>query len=385
MRAFYGSPSEVGPFGSSRTLFAVVRALPFMVLLTVLAIELSPLRFLYTGPLLSPAPALAAVTMGPVGTCSVIFTAGVVSSITATYNHAWGTQQVYANLLALLVVSVASLATSTVRVRRERELAKALRIAQVSQDVVLRPVPARLDGVRAAGVYLAAESGARIGGDLYDVVSTPFGVRVVMGDVRGKGLPAVRSAAAVLGAFREAAHYEAELSEVVLRCEAALMRELSGEQDPSPALDAPDPAEEFVTAVFAQVPESPVVEVVNRGHPPPLLLHRGAVEALDSGCPEPPLGLGEFLGTSGMLVEKYAFIPGDRLLLYTDGLLEARDAARNFFDLPAHLAPLADDSPQDILDRLLASLVRHTQGRLADDAAMVAIERARPEPVPDPA
>ncbi|MEV7869894.1 PP2C family protein-serine/threonine phosphatase [Streptomyces sp. NPDC088124] len=369
---------------SSRALFALARALPFVVLVSVLGIELSPAHFLYTGPLLSPAPALAAVTMGPAGTGSVVLMAGVVSAITATHNHAWGTQEVYANLLALLVVSVASLATSTARVRRERELATVRRIAQVSQDVVLHPVPAHLDGVRAAGVYLAAEAGARIGGDLYEVLATPFGIRIIVGDVRGKGLPAVRAAAAVLGAFREAAYYEPGLPEVIRRCEAALRRELSRASparrsgtDAPDARDAPegDPAEQFVTAVLAQVPDAPVVELVSRGHPAPLLLHRGEVSALEIACPLPPLGLEEFLGTSPMPVEKYVFEPGDQLLLYTDGVLEARDTGGNFFDLPAHLARLRDRPPQELLDRLRLFLVDHTRGHLADDAAMIVIER----------
>ncbi|MFF2189475.1 PP2C family protein-serine/threonine phosphatase [Streptomyces sp. NPDC058155] len=375
MRALLGSASGVSLIRSSRTLFALARALPFAVLLSVLGIELSPAHFLYTGPLLSPAPALAAVTMGPAGTGSVVLMAGVVSTVTATHNHAWGTPEVYANLLALLVVSVASLATSTARVRREKELAQVRRIAQVSQDVVLRPVPARLTGVRAAGVYLAAEEGAHIGGDLYEVLATPFGIRIIVGDVRGKGLPAVRSAAAVLGAFREAADYEPELPDLALRCEAALRRELTRAESLQETTAPRDPGEEFVTVILAQVTDAPVVELVSRGHPPPLLLRRGETTSLETASPLPPLGLEEFLSTSPVPTEKYPFEHGDRLLLYTDGVLEARDPARNFFDLPAHLAKQHDLAPQALLDRLRTSLLLHTKGRLADDAAIIIIER----------
>ncbi|MEE4590599.1 hypothetical protein V2J94_01580 [Streptomyces sp. DSM 41524] len=120
-----------GVSGRSQTLFAITRCLPFLVLAAVLGIELSPAHTLYTGPLLSPAPALAAVTMGPVGTGGVTVLAGVVSAITAIHNDAWGTPQLYANLLALLVVAVASMATCAVRVRRDGELAHIRRIAEV--------------------------------------------------------------------------------------------------------------------------------------------------------------------------------------------------------------------------------------------------------------
>lgn len=72
---------------------------------------------------------------------------------------------------------------------------------------------------------MAAERGARIGGDLYKAMGTRYGVRLIVGDVRGKGPAAVRSAAAVLGAFREAVHYERDLTEVMRRRTAALERE----------------------------------------------------------------------------------------------------------------------------------------------------------------
>ncbi|MGO4758415.1 SpoIIE family protein phosphatase, partial [Streptomyces sp. 2MCAF27] len=212
---FLRSSADRGAYGHSRKLFVIARCLPFAALVAVVTIELSPAHVVYTGPLLSPAPALAAVTMGPLGTSAVAGLALLVSSTTATVNHAWGTQQVYANMAALLLVALASIVSSAVRVRRTRELTQVRRIAEVSQNVVLRPLPTRMGMVMAASVYLAAERGAQIGGDLYEAMTTRFGVRLIVGDVRGKGLAAVRSAAAVLGAFREAVHYEHDLAEVM--------------------------------------------------------------------------------------------------------------------------------------------------------------------------
>lgn len=90
----------------------LVQCVPFAIALCVVGIELSPAHFLYTGPLLTATPALAAVTMGPKGTISAAAFALAVSVATATYNQAWGTQQVYANLLALLLVSAAGVAMS---------------------------------------------------------------------------------------------------------------------------------------------------------------------------------------------------------------------------------------------------------------------------------
>ncbi|GAA3354950.1 hypothetical protein GCM10017744_015570 [Streptomyces antimycoticus] len=313
--------------------------------------------------------------MGPFGTGGVALVATAVSAITATHNDVWGTETVYANLLALLVVAVASVATSAVRVRRDRELAHIRRIAEVSQNVVLRPLPARIGVVNTASVYMAAERGAQIGGDLYEAMCTRYGVRLIVGDVRGKGLAAVRSAAAVVGAFREAVHYEQDLAEVMHRCAAALAREYEL-LDRSQLQDPQELEEQFVTVLLAQVSDESLVELINRGHPPPLVMRERKVRSLDPARPLPPLGLEEFLSPPPICVETFPFLPGDRLLLHTDGVVEARNHYNEFFPLHQTMETLDGATPGEYLDRLRHALVRHAEGRLADDAAMVLIERA---------
>ncbi|MFI9048317.1 PP2C family protein-serine/threonine phosphatase [Streptomyces sp. NPDC053427] len=342
--------------------------MPFAIALLVVGIELSPVHFLYTGPLLTATPALAAVTLGPQGTVSAAVLALAVSVTTATYNQAWGSQQVYSNLVALLLVSVASFLLSRgVRTRTRNELNQVRRIAVAAQEVLLRPVPARLGPVRAASKYLAAETGAQIGGDLYEAVQTRYGVRMIVGDVRGKGLPAVRAAAAVLGAFREAVHYENELVEVMNHCAAALQRERAVPD----AVDHDVLVEGFVTALVAQVPDGPVVQLVNRGHPPPLVLSRGRARALMPSEPLPPLGLEDFLTGPPAGAESYPFAPGDCLLLHTDGVTEARNGDDEFFPLPEAMEAVHARTPPEFLEQLHQGLIRHTQDRLADDVAML--------------
>lgn len=111
---------------------------------------------------------------------------------------------------------------SRARERRDRVLAHVQLVAEAAQQVLLRPVPRPADPVRLAAGYLSASSGARVGGDLYEVVTTPECVRLVVGDAKGKGLPAVRSAAAVLGVFREAAHKEDGQAAIVSHIETSL-------------------------------------------------------------------------------------------------------------------------------------------------------------------
>ncbi|MEV5140727.1 PP2C family protein-serine/threonine phosphatase [Streptomyces syringium] len=376
MRWLFRSPPRLGARTYSRVLFTLGQCVPFAIALLVVAIEFSPAHFLYTGPLLTATPALAAVTMGPRGTVAAVAVALAVSVATATHNDAWGSQQVYTNFLALFLVSVAGITTSSaVRTRRQGELDQVRRIAAAAQEVILRPVPAKLGPVRAASMYLAAEAGARIGGDLYEAVQTRYGVRMIVGDVRGKGLPAVRAAAAVLGAFREAVHYEDDLVEVMNHCAAALRRECAVPG----AFDQEAVVEGFVTALVVQVPDGPVVEVVNRGHPPPLVLHRGKVRALMPASALPPLGLEDFItGISGQ-AESYPFMPGDRLLLHTDGVIEARNRDNAFFPLPEAMEAVRARTPREFLEQLHQALIRHTEGVLEDDVAMLFVDRREEE------
>ncbi|MFJ8078239.1 PP2C family protein-serine/threonine phosphatase [Streptomyces sp. NPDC096176] len=350
----------------------LAQSLPFALALAVLGIELSPIHDLVTGPLLIATPALAALTMGPTGTLCAAAVALAVSVTTATYNQAWGTPQVYGNFLGLLVVSVASVILSNaVRTRRQSELDQVRRIAVAAQEVILRPVPTRMGPVRAASLCLVAGTGAQVGGDLYEAVHTPYGVRMIVGDVRGKGLNAIRAVAVALGAFREAAHYEDELVEVMNHCSAALRREAAVPG----AFNQEALMEGFVTALIAQVPDKPVVQLINRGHPPPLVLRQGRAQALTPTSPRPPLGLEDLITGPPEKPETYPFLPGDRLLLYTDGVIEARSPGNDFFRLPEAMEAAHGLARPEFLGELHKQLLRHTEGRLTDDVAMILVDR----------
>ncbi len=261
-----------------------------------------------------------------------------------------------------------------------RELARVRAVAAATQRVLLRPPPDRLDGLALAAGQLSATRGASVGGDLYEAVATPHGVRIVIGDVRGHGLAALGAVVAVLGSFREAAHDEPELGGVLRRLERALERHLRERaRDEHPARAGSEPrhpaAEEFVTLLLLEVRSGGRLSVLNCGHPGPYRLGR-RVERLPVGDPLPPLGV---LPLPAALVPYTAarLLPGETLVLHTDGAEEARDRRGRFFALDAALAGAAAEPPAALVRRVHAALLHHTGGRLADDVALLVVRNDR--------
>ncbi|MFH0243503.1 PP2C family protein-serine/threonine phosphatase [Streptomyces sp. HK10] len=353
--------------------------LPWLLVLAVAVIEVTDGlqgRVAHAGSLLTPAPALAAVRGRPRDVLAVSAAALVLGLATSFEPVTSETDTSATALVSLAVVSAASLVAAAARRRREGQLVRIRQVAEAAQLALLSPVPRRAGGLRLAAGYSAAESDTLIGGDLYEVVVRPDRTRLIIGDVRGKGLPAIRTAAAVLGAFREAAQYESALTTVAGRCSRAVARcarEAAGGGGP----DAQAEADElFVTAALVEI-QGGRLRVVDLGHPPPLLL-------TDEGCeplvvdPLPPLGLVHGF-TAGWDDERGLTVhtrwrPGDRLLLHTDGIDEARDERGRFFPLAEELWEMRGVPTERLPDELMAAVARHTGGRLRDDAAVVAVE-----------
>jgi serine phosphatase RsbU (regulator of sigma subunit) len=281
----------------------------------------------------------------------------------------------FATIITVAVVTLISALGAVRNARGSQKLAAVTSVAEAAQRALLRPLPRQVGPLELGVVYLAAAAEARVGGDLYEVTRSPFGIRLIIGDVRGKGLGAVEVAADMLGVFREVAHEVYTLAEVARRLDASLVRRRAVE-------------DEFVTAVLAEIdPDASRLTIYTCGHPPPLLLPAGSgepeasrrVQVLEVPQPAPPLGLlalGDASGASCTV----PFKPGDRLLLYTDGVTEARDAQRRFYPLTERLADPGGagptDSGADLLDWLREDLLRHVGAPLTDDAALLLVGAA---------
>jgi serine phosphatase RsbU (regulator of sigma subunit) len=190
---------------------------------------------------------------------------------------------------------------------------------------------------------------------MYEVVRRPGAVRLLVGDVRGKGLEAVRLATVVLGGFRGAAIECENLETLARRMDTRLRPYLADEED-------------FVTALLAEIRDDGTCHIVSCGHPTALLARDGTVTPVD--CPAgPPLGL-DTAPTAVTLQLR----PGDRLLLHTDGLIEARDPENGFVDADWVVSPLAEGALPVALDAVLARLREAARGKLGDDLALLAAE-----------
>lgn len=338
----------------------VLRWLPFVVMAGVALTDLLAGETMVFLPLLTLGPAFASVSGGVRRTAFVGAVALALCMPMAVHNGLLFTFENNLTVIGIAGVTAASMLASSLRLQRERELASVRQVAEAAQRVLLRPVPRRAGGLRVALSYTSAAAEAQIGGDLYEIVTTPHGVRLLIGDVQGKGLAAVETAAWVLGAFREAAYDEADLSDIGERLEASLARHLGGEQ--------------FVTAIIAEVHDEELT-LVNFGHPAPLVILRdGAPAAAEPPEHGLPLGLGA-MEAAAVKPYRVAFGGGDRVLFFTDGVIEARNAAGEFYPLEERTPLLRHEDPQAALDALRADLVQHTGGPLLDDAAMLLLHR----------
>ncbi|WP_167532752.1 PP2C family protein-serine/threonine phosphatase [Streptomyces alboniger] len=326
----------------------------------VLTAHLTVTEWRLTPGLLLIGPVLISARKGPKATAGAVVWSVAISvtwplalSVVDRHSGELSPAAVVFECLVLVIGGGAAVHGARRRVAREAEL---VRVAQRSRDAVLRPLAAEVGGVGFSSLYRSV-SEFGLGGDLYDLARTPYGPRVLIGDVRGHGPEAAVLGAATVGAFREGACATPALVDLA----AGLDTRISGDLGP----------EDFVTVLLAEfVPGE--VRLVNCGHPAPLRIGLRA-EPLAPSRPSAPLGLGP-----RPQLQRARLGVGERLLLYTDGLSEARDAQGTMLPLDdrvreAACLPLLPEC----LDALLSLATAHAGGSLQDDLALIMCEPRR--------
>jgi hypothetical protein len=320
-------------------------------------------------PLFALSPLIACAVL-PARTTGVFAAAAVLmTAASGFWNDTWAFPQQTVRIVDVILVSGAAVVVAAVRVSREQEHERVVAIAEVAQRAILPRLPSRVDRMAVATRYLSAAQDAVVGGDLYDCYHSEVYTRFLVGDVRGKGVAAVEHAARVIRAFRQAAALRPTLPEVAREMSAYLSGFFEDE--------------DFATALLVDASDPDRLVVVSCGHPEPVLVKPDGAALFLETVPCLPLGLGEEYEAVTV-----PWSEGERLLMYTDGLSEARDDTGEFLPL-LPLAPLLREGTGDeALDRLLDAVRRHIpQGQLNDDLAVLLIDHLSgdTEPVSWPA
>lgn len=328
----------------------------------------------YLAPLMVVVPSIAALLLTPVELLMVCGIGFLSLLWLSNYDQAADFHDgrfLVGAMLSYVVLTGFSAYVAELRMRRAAMFAAVSSVAEAAQRALLRRPGPHVGPLDLAVRYVSAADAARIGGDLYSVLETPYGTRLLVGDVRGKGLGAVQTAAVVLGAFREAAYDEDRLGSVAARIEASVGRHV--------------PDGEFTTALFAEFGAPGSVDLLHFGHVPPIRVGAdGTVEVLEAEEPWVPLGLGPLVPGNPVGMRR-PFGPDDVMVLCTDGVVEARHhRTGHFYPLADRVGVLVRGAARSAAEleaavgRVYADLLVHTGGELGDDALLMLVSRPGP-------
>ena len=151
-----------------------------------------------------------------------------------------------------------------------------------------------------------------IGGDFFDVIATDDSISAVLADICGKGISAALLASILQGMIYAQLKASVPLAEIASVANRFLCQK--------------DLGEKYATLTIARLSPAGLLEFINCGHVPPFLVRSGTLARTQPH--NPPVGLLDGLSYT---TETYQFAPGDRLVVFTDGITEAQDAAGEFF------------------------------------------------------
>jgi serine phosphatase RsbU (regulator of sigma subunit) len=260
-------------------------------------------------------------------------------------------------IAAAHLVSTANGYTDRLHLLRRR---KDMSLAAEMQWGILPPLTFSIEGTTVAGLL---EPAYEVGGDCFDYSLNGDVLDFVVFDAMGHGLRSAALGSLAVSAYRNARreHSPADLRLLVRAVDSVIADYAGGDA--------------FVTAVFAQLDiTSGRLHWATAGHPAPLHVRRASTLPAVDVRPAAPLGLNDWAGSANFEVVETSLEPGDGLLLYTDGVIEARDDSGEEFgeDRLRDLLERESSSgrePAEMLRRLVHSVLVHHGSRLRDDAS----------------
>jgi PAS domain S-box-containing protein len=244
-----------------------------------------------------------------------------------------------------------AMALDNARLYAERD-----RIAKVLQRGLRPDEPQPIPGLDVSVVFEAAGEGVELGGDFYDVIPVDGAHYVLVGDVAGHGAEVASYTAQIRHTVRALARFSTPPADIAQRVNTVLVETDTGER--------------FATLQLAHITtrESGAidVELASAAHPPAVLVRaNGSTETLSGGA---IVGVWQEVDIA---VHRFTVEPGETLLLYTDGWLEAGPVKRH--RTSEELAAVADDDLDSVLDRLRADAVERAGSELSDDLVLLAM------------
>ncbi|MFC3494714.1 PP2C family protein-serine/threonine phosphatase [Glycomyces rhizosphaerae] len=347
----------------------LLRLLPLILVAITLPIAfISPVMTTYANYALVLLPAFTAFANGPIATGAATLVAIALISA-GEFALGWlpHPQSAWSDMSAVIVIGVLCTGLAWFRNRIISRLLDMTLVAETAQLAIMPELPGRIGGMKVATIYRTAEgSPSLIGGDFFDIQDTDFGLRAVIGDVQGHDLSTVSLTEGLLGTFRERALDDPDLVTLVAHLERRVRLDNR---------DRDEWGQTFATAAVLEVsPAHNRLRTVLCGHATPLVVRSFAYSV--GGKPLPPLGLADFGIQGPAQVREIELAPGDLIVLYTDGLVEARNAAGQQFPLVellnAHAAAGIRD-PSKLRARLLSDFLSGGYSR-DDDLTLIAIQ-----------
>ena len=266
----------------------------------------------------------------------------------------------FAHLSAQMVISKGFYGDAFEFVRRRRPMT----VAAEMQWNLLPPLVFATEGLVLAGML---EPAYDVGGDSFDYAVNGSVAHLAVFDAMGHGLGAAITVSLAVAAYRNARRRLLDLPGTYAAVDEILLAQFAGER--------------YVTGILARLDlGSGTLTWVSAGHPPPLLLRDGRLVKTLDVRPFPPLGLQVREGPPPLGHESLQ--PGDRVLLYTDGLIEARTSDGSFFTAERlaafleHQAAAGLPAPET-LRRLRHAVMAYQKGHLQDDATALLMEWRR--------